>query len=508
MKRLFILLIICRLCIPAYGQNTSAYRAESFASTASGAHTPFWTVNHTWGVTALEANNFHLRGALFHEQTLNKDWAFDAGIDIVAGNHSSYGAAWLQQLYIRLKWKALRLDIGSAEDYLSFLNPQLSSGDFIHSNNARPIPQIRGSLPDFILIPHTQGNMYVKADFSIGRYMDGDWQSERAHATAHNYTRNVLSHSKSLYFRWGNTEKGNRQQFIFGLAHKAKWGGILVQEHASQPSVLVSFHQPADLDAFLRMVIAKEGTSQSSLTDQAFVSGSHWGAYLFKYEYQLKNKQSIHAYIQHLFEDGTGMVFQNNPDNLYGLEWRSPRKTWLSGVIFEFIYTKRQTGPIHLGDILGHDQNLGNIIKGGNDNYYNNVDYVQGPSNFGKSEGTPLFLSPEYNTDGAVNFKGSRIQAFHWGVDGYLCPALQYRLLLTVGKNWGRYYLPFTYVHKGLASHVEFLYTFPKDETWQLRFQTGYDNGDSFGGKTLGAGITLIKRGILPIGNERRAPNS
>jgi hypothetical protein len=177
------------------------------------------------------------------------------------------------------------------------------------------------------------------------------------------------------------------------------------------------------------------------------------------------------------------------------LEWRSTKKSLISGVVFEYIHTKHQSGPIHFGD-LGDEEGISGIIKGGNDDYYNNVEYSSGPSHFGKTQGTPFFLSPEYNTDGSVNFKGSRIQAFHLGMEGYLCPLLQYRILLSSGKNWGRFYHPFTYVHKGFASKLELTYTLPEHINMDIRLETGYNTGDFFGGKTVGGGITLIKRGI------------
>ena len=202
------------------------------------------------------------------------------------------------------------------------------------------------------------------------------------------------------------------------------------------------------------------------------------------------------AYIQHFFEDGTGMVFENYPDNLYGLEFQTSQKSLVSGVVLEYIYTKQQTGTIHLGDI-GDDHNIRPSDKGGNDNYYNNVDYVQGPSHFGYSYGTPLFLPPIYNTDGSVNFKGNRIIAFHAGIEGYICPELQYRLLMTTGQNWGRYYVPFSSVKKGFASQLELIYAYPKTEDFSIRLSLGVDSGEFFGGNTFGGSVTLSKKGII-----------
>ena len=387
------------------------------------------------------------------------------------------------------------MDIGMRENYISSLNPQLSSGDFMNANNARPIPQIRGSIPDFILVPYTGGNLYIKGDIAIGKYLDGEWLEERAKPALERYAKDILSHDKSVYFRFGNIELKNKQQFTFGVIHKTQWGGVLYKID-NQTNTYNPIAQPQNLNAFLRMFVAKEGSGGASGADQAYVSGSQWGAYIFKYDYKLKNESRISAYIQHFFEDGTGMVFENYPDNLYGLEFQTSEKSLVSGVVFEYIYTKQQTGTIHLGDI-GDDHNIRPTDKGGNDNYYNNVDYVQGPSHFGYSLGTPLFLPPVYNTDGSVNFKGNRIIAFHLGVEGYIFPELQYRLLMTTGKNWGRYYVPFSSIQNGFASQLEIIYDCPKIEDFSIRLSGGLDTGDFFGGNTFGGSITLSKKGII-----------
>jgi len=510
MKRFIGLGWVCLFFIHSYGQiSNTTYRAETFGSVATGVHTPFWMNTHRWGVTTLDANNFYVRGGLFHEQTIDRNWSFETGMDVIGGNHSPYGNVWVQQLYGRLNWKKLRLDIGLREDYLSLLNPRLSSGDYVHSNHSRPLPQIRGSLPDFLLIPLTKGNLYVKVDFAVGAHLDGKWIENRARPTSHEYAKNVLSHDKSLYLRWGNIDTKTRQQLTFGLLHRALWGGTLTVEDWDNPGTFTVFNQKITLDSFLRVVLARRGGANSSPGDQSYVAGHHWGIYLLKYDYKLKNDQRISAYIQHMFEDKSGMinfdffddnsgiVLQNYPDNLYGLEWRSSKKTIISGIVFEYIYTKQQSGTMHFHGYLSDDHDIPNGIKNGNDDYYDNVEYISGPSHFGKTQGTPFFLSPEYNTDGSVNFKGNRIKAFHLGLEGYFNPSLQYRLLLSTGQNWGRFYQPFTYVHKGFASKFELTYTLPKPVCMDVRFETGYDTGDFFGGKTFGAGVTLSKQGVI-----------
>lgn len=503
MKRLFISLISIFSIIAAYGQSKTEYNLEASGSMSSGEHTPFWMVNHSWGIIPNTADYTYTRGGVFHQSKLNKDWSLEAGIDIIQSPNSKYGDVWLQQLYGRVNWKIFRLDIGSREDYVSFLDPNLSSGDFVYSNNARPIPQIKGSIPEFWLVPGTKGNFFLKGEFSIGKYLDGEWLEDWASPFKQKFTKDVMFNYKSIYFRLGDIEKRHKMQFTVGMSHMAQWGGSIYDYNPTKESNWEwqwNVHkQPEGFDDFLRVMIGKEGSSKASERDQVFVSGSHWGAYFLKYDYKFTEKDRVSVYIQHFFEDGTGMGGINGQykDNLYGLEYKRKEKSYLTGAVLEFIYTKNQSGPIH-NNLLIDDDHKDYVKKAyGADNYYNNGDYVQGPSHYGKSIGTPLFLSPEYNKDGRVNFQSNRIVSFHLGLEGYLFNNLQYRLLATTGRSWGRYSMPYTKVQKGATAKLELIYYFPKNEGLDFKLELGCDYKEFFGGKTMGGAITLRKRGIL-----------
>ncbi|MDH8702732.1 hypothetical protein M2138_002101 [Dysgonomonadaceae bacterium PH5-43] len=499
MKYYISYLVFC--CITVFGSYAQTqqltYKTEAFSSLSTGNNTPFWINNQNWGVVPLESNNFYLRASSHYNQTINKDCSFDLGIDIAGSNKDDYGHFCLQQLYGRVDWRLFRLDIGSREDYTSLLNPNLSSGDFMHSNNARPIPQIKFSM-DYVRIPYTKGNMYIKGDFSLGCFFDGQYQEDIAREYNQNYVKNELSHNKSIYFRFGDIENKNNMQFTLAMQHSVKWGGELYKyQYINNEWQYNVTKQPKGLDDLFRVIIAKEGSQSSSYADNAYVAGSQWGAYMFKYDYKLQNKDKISLYLQHFFDDGSGMVFENYKDNLIGIEYNTKEKTLISEVVFEYIYTKHQTGPIHHNIAMDeehiHLKNKGN----GNDNYYNNTDYIAGPSNYGKSIGTPLFLSPEYNKDGTVNFKSNRIIAFHLGVAGYATSDLSYRLKITTGQSWGRYYVPFTDIKKGFASQLDIMYNFKKIENFSMKLSIGFDKGEFFGGDTFGAALTIVKAGNI-----------
>lgn len=501
MKRIiWVILFAFSFSFAAISQLQTTYRAEVFGSVASGENTPFWMLYHNWGMVALDAGNFYVRGGIFHRQTINKDWSYNAGFDLAGGSSNLYGNVWVQQLYAELNWKFLRLNAGSKEDYASLLNPFLSSGDFDISNNARPAPEIKGSIPHFTLIPFTKGNLYIKGDFAIGFLLDGKWQESVARPYNNSYTKNVLTHHKSVYLRLGNIENKNRLQFTLGLDHQAMYGGVLYSFrylNTTAQNEYIVHKQPQGIDELLRVVIAKEGSGLSSVTDRFAAAGSGLGAYLFKLDYRLKNNDELSAYKQHFFEDGSGMGFQNYRDGLYGLEYKAKRKSLISGAVFEYVYTKNQTGAVHFNYEMDEEHYY--LFKKGNanDNYYNNVDYAQGHSYFGRTKGTPLFLSPEYNRDGRLIFTSSRIIAFHLGIEGFLLSNLQYRLLATNGRSWGLYYVPFTSVKKGFASGLDLIYGFPKAEGLDLKLSLGFNKGDFFSNNSFGCGVSVTKRGTL-----------
>jgi hypothetical protein len=331
--------------------------------------------------------------------------------------------------------------------------------------------------------------MYIKGHFAIGRYIDGKWIESTARLP-NNYVKDMWAHHKSIEFRFGNIEEKNRLQFTYALNHQVQYGGELYRYESGQ---YVVSHQPRGIDEFLRIMLAKEERS----ADYPYAAGSSIGSHLFKFDYKLKNKDVISVYKQHFFEDGSGLAFENYRDGIYGIEYKTKKKSLLSGAVFEYIYTKNQNGPIHFQ--MSEERGGGGLpnLADGNDNYYNNYEYVQGPSYFGRTKGTPLFLSPEYNKDGRLNFTSSRIISVHLGVEGYLHPTLQYRLLATTGQTWGLYYYPYTSVKKGFASGLDLIYNCPKVQDLDIKLSLGFNKGEFFSNDTFGGGITITKRGVI-----------
>ena len=139
------------------------------------------------------------------------------------------------------------------------------------------------------------------------------------------------------------------------------------------------------------------------------------------------------------YEDGSGMAgVQNFPDGVWSLYFgRNDRNKWVSDVIYEFIYTKDQSGefdsrPATDEEKAKQDPNslsYGTVYMGGGDNYYaSHGTYRSGWFAYGRMIGLPL-----------LSVRNTRIMGHHFGVQGMIAKLFPYRLLCTYTENYGTY---------------------------------------------------------------------
>jgi hypothetical protein len=462
--------------------NTLDYRVEAFGSVASGDNTPFWLVSNRYGVVPLDAGNGYLKAGAFHNGSFAKNFYWGAGLDLAAAV-PRYRNVYIQQLYVETGFQALLVSIGSKERYTSLWDKRLSSGDMILSANARPIPEINLSFPQFTVVPYTKGWLQVKGDFAVSRSFDTAYLEDFVNKKQ-TYNKNTLWHHKSAYLRIKDTEGNFPLSFSLGLQHWAQWGG-----ESTSPSI---GRQPQSLKDFVRIVFGKEGGEGSTLSDQVNVLGNHYGSYDFKASFTQAD-WAAHAYYQHYFEDKSGMEFQNGHDGLWGLQVDLKTFAWIRKVVVEYLETRRQTGPFHFID-FDHDAHPG--VGGGADNYYNNGEYTTGVSYFNRGLGSPLLPSPEYNTGGSLGFPNNRVSARHIGLEGSITPQIDYRVLLSDMRSWGRHGRPFLERKDSTSGLLEISYRHPKLSGWLFTGSFAADRGAVYT-KSIGFGLTVSKRGLL-----------
>lgn len=469
-------------CRSQTGYGSSYYSIEALGSAATDDHTPFWMVSNKYGAIPLDAGNAYLRAGVFHHQSYQNGLHWNAGVDLLAVT-PRYRNVYIQQLYAEIKYKCLKLTVGSKENYTSLWDKELSSGDMVFSANARPIPEINLSVPHFTTVPFTKKRMQFRANFAVGRSFEDDYIQQFINEKQ-NYIQNPLWHHKSLHIRI--LDPYNRFPFtaIIGVRHHAQWGGVSTDPEKGS--------QPHSLKDFVRIIAGKSGGENALAGDRQNVLGNHYGAYDFKLGY-FHPAFAIHLYRQHYFDDTSGMELYNLPDGLYGVQADLLIFSWINKIVLEFLCTRNQSGPIHY-IMYDHREHPG--FGGGRDNYYNNDEYTTGSSYFNRSIGSPLLTSPEYNKNGDLGFKNNRIRAFHLGFQGYLSRQVSYRILATSSESWGTMDKPFLKKAKNFSCAAKLSYCHPRLESWLFSGEIGADFGSTYGDNT-GISLSVKKTGIL-----------
>lgn len=476
----------------AEGQNETEvaektiYRFEFMGSVASGEQTPFWMVSNRYGIVPLESGNGFTRAGVFHNQTFGSDFRWTAGVDLV-GAFPRKKNVYLHQLYAEIGYKAFLLSVGSKERYHSIVNRRLSSGDMVLSPNARPIPEINFSIPEYTKVPFTRGWLQIRGDFALGRSFDKDYLKDYTLVSKKPvvYVDNILWHHKSFFVRIEDTKNKQPLFATLGFEHWAQWGGTSTNPQMGK--------QPQTIKDFMRIVFGREGGEGSTISDMLNVLGNHYGSYYLGLGYKLHDASMLQAYYQHYFEDKSGTVFANGFDGLWGVEFNTKQIPWLSKIVVEFLTTKNQSGPMHF---IHFDRDKYSGRGGGSDNYYNNVEYATGVSYFNRAIGSPLLISPEYNGDGKIGFYNNRVQSWHLGAEGTISSQVSYRLLLTTMKGWGLPFKPFIATKSSVATLVEVAYSHPRLVGWKFFGSVSVDTGDMIE-KNTGFSLSIRKQGIL-----------
>ena len=179
-------------------------------------------------------------------------------------------------------------------------------------------------------------------------------------------------------------------------------------------------------------------------------------------------------------------------DMLVGLEVNLKQVSWLNSLVFEYIYTKYQSGPIY----FDHKKYLPDHL-GGKDGYYQHWIYT-GWQHWGQVMGNPLYRSPLYNTNGSIQVQDNRFYAFHLGLSGDPLPGLHYRLLGTAQKGFGTYSSPFDDPKRNLSLLAEVGYRMPERvaKGWGAKLGVGYDHGALLG-NNFGLQLTITKSGAI-----------
>lgn len=496
--RSVVVIFVCLLFYPLAVSSQESFLGENVQYGASlrgtgggGDNAPFWFSCNRYGLGPVENNSFQARAYIKRDVETDslKFWRVGYCADIAAGygNQSEFN---VQQLFVDVQWKNLRLSLGQKQRPSEFKNEELSSGGMTLGINARPLPQVRLEIPDFLIVPGTKQLFAIKAHIAYGMYTDNRWQSNWCEGTNNLYTKNSLFHSKSLLMKIGNEKK-------FPLT--LKWGLEMACQFGGKGYNVVGYKGEK-----LRQGVKLGGNFLNSffpgggdVNDDSFTNanGNHLGSWHFRLDWTAKN-WSVGAYMDHFFEDHSQMFVQYGfwKDMLLGVEINLPKNRYLSNLVYEHLGTMNQSGPLY------HDATEENPQQiSANDAYYNN--HVYGAwQHGGFVMGNPLILSPMYNgymgMEGMMHNYFNRVNAHHVGIKGEPSERLSWRVLYTYEKNLGSYDRPVMDPLEGHFLLLEATYRMKQIRGLSFSLAYGHNHG-SLLGKANGAMLTVAWDGWI-----------
>lgn len=494
------------------------YKIEMLGSGTYGDNTPLWLNANKYGLSSLDTKNGYLRASLERPMTVEtgRRWDFGGALDVVAAwNHTS--KAIVQQAFLEGRWLKGVLTVGSKQYPMEMKNQRLSSGSQTLGINARPVPQVRVALPEYWALPFTKGWVSLKGHVAFGKTTDDNWQKDFTGGGT-KYTQGTYYHSKAGYIKIGNEYRFLPVSLELGLEMAAQFGGKSYNVDADGEK-----HDVVDngggFKSFWNALIpggfdSVEGKYQN-------MEGNQLGSWLIRLNFDY-DSWYMGIYADHFFEDQSSMFFldydgygqgeewnekkhsrylmYSMKDMMLGAELKLKNATWMNNIVFEYIYTKYQSGPIY----HDHTENISDHI-GGNDNYYNHYVFT-GFQHWGQVMGNPLYLSPLYNDDGRIMVKDNRFWALHFGLGGEPSYYFKYRVLGTYRKGFGTYSLPYANPESSFSMLAEADYSFPEYTVlngWGVKAAFGIDLGKVYG-DNYGVQLTVVKKGMFNIKKGRK----
>lgn len=353
---------------------------------------PFWFHSQQFGMVDQASANTLIFG---HYKRELKDWK---GFDLSFGMKpvarlSSESTIHINEGYAKANLFGYTLAAGRFEDPMSTKEDELSTGSFMVSRNATPVPKLAIYTDGFLPIPGLRGIVNYK-----GYYSHGWFENNR-------YATHVYLHQKYFYLNI----KYAFFDAVGGIVHNVQWGG------ASEIG-----KYPSDFRSYLEAVFALGATSSNAASgEKENAVGNALAAYDFSLGLDFK---PVHIRLYRLFylEDKVSTRFRSGWDGIWGGVLKPKHSQLVQSVLYEHINTKRQ-------DSFKFEPR-------GAANYYNHWLYRSGWTYQGRTIGNSLLssngneISPIYN---------NIIIAHHIGISGKLTSSIRYSMKYTYSRNYG-----------------------------------------------------------------------
>lgn len=462
------------------GQTHMDYTIGTEAAVGTGDYTAYQVVTNRFSELGVRSNTANMRADIEVEHAFSDKYVLSGKVDAIASIHSDH-KAYLQQCYANMKLNHFFIEAGMREIEPVMRSRALSAGDFTESGNAKPIPQVRIGTDGFWTVPYTKGWLELYFDASYGHYIDDNYCKSIAEEYTVNgktafYTDQKWYHHKQIVLR----SNSSKPLFIAIYAnHAVQFGGVhhaLGYEEAFPTDLTPSFKD------FFRVIMPRSDQSTGQ-----WISGNHLGQWTIQVGWNINKEHQLQAYMDNIFEDGSGIRKGNGWDGIWGLEYRNKKKgfQYLRGAVVEYIQTTHQSGYIH----WDHEdyQYPYNSIKDmqdlvtGTDNYYNNYFYLS-YTNYGMAQGNALLMSPIYNKDGFGQFTDNSIKAIHMAATGDLYQGrkgnIDYLVRGSYRKGYGTHYVPFAEPSHSFDAMVQMGWN---KGPWKAAAAIAIDRGNIYG---------------------------
>lgn len=354
------------------------------------------------------------------EPGLNFKW----GGDFVAGL-SSNSYYQLNQAYTGASLKGWEIAAGMFHDPIRYSGLSTTNGNVVRSVNARPYPMIRIATKDYKPLPLLNSFAFFKCEYDEGMLNDK------------RYVKNTHLHHKSFFLKISATRS---MDLHLGIDHYVMWGGVSGNDKIGK--------MPKSFKAYLRYITGASGDESFPLTDQLNVAGNHLGAYTLEISKKFKSIESA-FYINHLFEDLSGVNLRNWPDNLIGIFIKLKDQKFLTAVNYEFTNTRQQSicDSLYFWDESSEKWKMKEF-----DNYFLHDVYKSGFTYHRRLLGSPLFFPVVTEEDIVTNIRSNRFYAHHMGISGILGNSLIWESKITYIHHLGKYSKPYDKPNKQLSA--------------------------------------------------------
>jgi hypothetical protein len=368
------------------------------------------------------SNRFNKKDSL--DRSLNwKGFTFDYAVEAVA-NVGKVGQLLFPEAYASVKWKIFELYAGRRREIIGLVDTTLTSGSFIWSGNALPMPKIQLSIPEYTPILG-KGLLSVK-----GAYAHGWFDNDRE------FTSNVKLHQKWLYGRLGKPNW--KMKFYGGFNHQAQWGG-------NSPFFTVDGKLPDGFRNYIFVVTGKRGAITGVPETKDFDAnrvGNHLGSIDVGFSIKT-SKSDILIYRQNLYEDGSLFFLNNIADGLTGISFKI-QNPFVSKLTIEYLNTSSQGGNNFI--IFSDDRSQIPPELRGADRYFSNGQFVEGYTYKNQIIGTPFiqkeslnWRSGEFRSDLFV--ENDRVKLINIAFEGKV-KSTHYTAFISLSDNLGAYNRP------------------------------------------------------------------